>query len=242
MDCSNLHKHEGEFVDSHGPTTTGKSDGFALITVLFTLAIVTTLMTFATTNAVNHARQMTVERQIAQTAFEDAELAELAMAWRATADRDVAEMTVEFGDVSKIIHFEDVGAKIDLNTAAPPLLEALFGPGDFDTNAYAKYLEWRRSGRRLQRISDLTRIAGLSPEKLGAYQAFATVYSGRRGISLRHTSDATETFLGSLEISGFDMPDTSPSGVNFDLLVADTVRLGWYFATVSVAEQFRRMH
>lgn len=80
---------------------------------------------------------------------------------------------------------------IDLNTAAPDIVERVVEAFELGPEAMTDYIAWRRSGRRLLRVGDFLRVTGAGQERLAELLAVATVHSGRRGIA----------------------PDVAPSGV-----------------------------
>ena len=204
-------------------------------------------MSVAVVRSLNHARQVASERQLILNTYRHAELAALAMAWRNLPDNEGDLLEVTAGGLDHTIRFEDVGGRIDLNTASPILIEAVLRSDDFADDALENYRTWRRTGWRLQRISDLTRIAGLAPEDVDKFAGVTTVFSGRQGIAIADINSATREFLEtSVHLSEARLgawPDalsTPASGVNFDLVFENPSSGGKTpFATVSITEQSR---
>lgn len=105
-----------------------------------------------------------------------------------------------------------MGGLIDLNTGAPDMLERVVEAFELGPEAMADYIAWRRSGRRLLRVSDFLRVTGAGQEWLVELQATATVHSGRRGIA------PDVAAAGVLEMLGEDLLPawlSPPSGVNY---------------------------
>ena len=159
--------------------------GFALITVLFSLAVLTILFSTASVRSVNHLRNAAVDVRLAIENTQRMDVLRLA-ARHANADGENA-FTAVIGDVEWTIQLKDVGGLIDLNTAAPELLERLIldlgGDAMIATEALNRYQDWRRDGGRLARTSHFLRVTGLVQEHRERLRQVATVYSGRRGIA-----------------------------------------------------------
>lgn len=160
------------------------TDGYALITVLFSLAIITILLTSASRLNINHARYVSDQTVLANRLSEAETFLNLSVAeWRLQGKPQL--VSFEFQGESYVTEFQDVGGLIDLNTASPSLLFTLLTAVHIEnpTDVIAKYQAWRQQGFRLQRVSDFARVAGFSSEAAQRIGPFVTVHSGRRGIA-----------------------------------------------------------
>lgn len=154
--------------------------GFALVVVLFSLAILTLLFSAAST------------RSLASLQFS---AAEVVASSREQARIEVLDALVALGrpegDVlvwnGRTFRLQSAGGLVDLNTAAPELLERLLNGYGLDATARAdalqSYRTWRRTGFRLQRVSDFVRVSGLNGVDLPGLATLATVHSGRASLS-----------------------------------------------------------
>lgn len=148
--------------------------------MLFSLAILTLLFSAAST------------RTLASLQFSAAEIV--------ASDREGTRVEVldalialgrpdsnQFDWGGRSLRLQSVGGLVDLNTAVPELLERLLvGYGLSATaraDALQSYRAWRRTGYRLQRVSDFVRVTGLRTEDLPDLEYFATVHSGRARLS-----------------------------------------------------------
>ena len=157
-----------------------RKQGFALVVVLFSLAILTLLFSAAST------------RTLASLQFS---AAEVVAATRAADRVEVLDALVTLGRPEgdrlewdgRAVRLQSTGGLVDLNTGGPELLERLLvgyglsAPARAD--ALQSYRTWRRTGFRLQRVSDFARVAGLDPDTLPGIDRLATVHSGRATLS-----------------------------------------------------------
>lgn len=160
------------------------SGGYALITVLFSLAIITILLTSASRLNVNHARYVSDQNHLANRLPRAETLLHLAIAeWRV---QDAPRM-VSFRYIGETYsaEFQDVSGLVDLNTASPALLFALLTGLNIEDprGVIDDYHAWKREGYRLQRVSDFARVTGISPDSAQQLAPFVTLSSGRRGIA-----------------------------------------------------------
>ncbi|NSX56998.1 hypothetical protein [Parasulfitobacter algicola] len=151
--------------------------GFALVTVLFTLAILTVLLAVASERTMTRLQETSLDRQIALMGHTNRDALHLS----------IIDLINDQSPGFEGMLYQDVGGLIDLNTASPALLQRLFADitettADRD-DALRAYRTWRRQGRRLIRVDDLPRISGLPWSVITRLHQTATVHSGRTGIS-----------------------------------------------------------
>lgn len=176
-------KNEDEIKNSLWPAS--KSDtksGFALIVVLFSLSALTLIFGVATSNTITHIKAGQTNNALSLSFYEAAnQSATLLNA------RELEELPV---DMQTSYTLQPATGLIDLNTAAPALLELLLLGYGLDANqtsrALNNYRAWRREGRKLLRVSDFHRVSGLTRQQLPGLELIATVYSGRTGIAPEH--------------------------------------------------------
>ena len=191
--------------------------GFALIVVLSSLAILTIIFAVASSRTMSRLLDGATERMLAQRGATNRELLQLALQLKSTTQgRDKTEFTVSLNGQDYTLFLQDVGGLIDLNTAAPDMLERVVEAFDLGPDAMADYIAWRRSGRRLLRAGDFLRVTGAGQDRLAELQAIATVHSGRRGIA------PDVAAAGVLALLGEDPPPawlSPPSGVNYAVVL-----------------------
>lgn len=160
--------------------TASRKHGFALVVVLFSLAILTLLFSAASTRTLASLQFSTGEVLASDRVQVRVELLD-ALVTLGLPEGDVFVWSGRNADL------QSTGGLVDLNTAAPELLERLligYGlPATQRADALQSYRTWRRSGWRLQRVSDFARIAGLADTDLPGIKGLATVHSGRTTIS-----------------------------------------------------------
>lgn len=230
-------------------TLNGTKDqpGFALIAVLFSLVILVLLFGSAQKNFISHATFLG-----AQTHKENAEIvrqnieaiSQLYMA-------NLAPISVELNGQSITPEFIDVGGLVDLNSATPDLLTKLLlglklSPVQA-SEAVAALRTFRRTGARLNRVSDFHRITGLTATTLPDLITFATVHSGRRGVAPNESPLALlEVLTGMtgprdfLEANIKPVFTSPPSNMMFQVIVeTDQMAQNRYAAVVDTSEQNR---
>lgn len=163
--------------------------GFAIIVVLSGLLIVTALFAVASKRSIGHLNELSAEQSILENMNLDFALLEV------VSKLDAAEITESQTNQIALtpdltVYLQDVGGLIDLNTAHPNLLAALFDRLGFPYDATEKYVSWRREGRRLLRVCDIYRIVGTEDACTDQLKEIATVFSGRSGVSAREAPDA----------------------------------------------------
>jgi len=186
------------------------SKGFALITVLGGLAILTTLF------AVTMTRSQTDLSGLATLST---------LSERQRADRAALEQALVLegmgGEVAtgQTLRLEDLGGRVDLNTAPPALIQVLLDHMEADSQALTRWRNWRRAPRRFLRVSDFLRVTGVDPAQADWLRQVATVHSGRRGLAPDHVPAALlKVFPGGV------VPDAlhdAPNGRNFAVIVVE---------------------
>lgn len=198
-----------------------RTDGFALIVVLFSLLILTALFAIAQNRSLSHLHDAASEERLIRNGQLARDLLDLAIALRhASGDERVTAFPVEVDGEPAVMRLQDVGGLVDLNTASPALLALLADRLVLPSDALARFRAWRRTPRRALRVSDFARVTGLDDENLPALLQIATVYSGRAGIAPEVAPQAVLDMLGASRPE--DVPDTlrsPPSGANFVVTV-----------------------
>ncbi len=197
--------------------------------VLFSLAVLAVLFATASTRTLTSLQFQTAEVTAAKRFDGDvAALDALTTLGRPEGDQ------MAWGE--RMLRLQSTGGLVDLNTAAPELLERLLIGYDLSAperaEALSAYRTWRRQSRRLQRVADFARVAGIDPARLPSLERLATVHSGRSTLSgeqaplhlLTHLTGRQgerETLLSALppEVLG---PATAASFAVFD----DAKRIG----------------
>lgn len=203
--------------------------GFALIVVLGTLSIIALLFAIAGTRVLARMSGTDTEMTLARTSHETRALLELTLALYEAGDGQVptdVPLALELDDGPVVLRLQDVGGLIDLNTAAPELLDRLAAQIGLDPGALEAYRTWRRTPHRLQSTADFSRAATVDPALALRLQGVATVFSGRRGIAPEVAPEAVLELLsdrpGPRETLVSALPAdwiTGPSGANFEVIV-----------------------
>ncbi len=186
------------------------SKGFALIIVLGGLAILTTLFAVIMTRS-----QADLSELVTLTALSDRQRADLA----------ALEHALQMGEIDgsiitgQTLHLEDLGGRVDLNTATPALIQALLDHMEADGEALIRWRAWRRAPHRFLRVSDFLSVTGVDSSHREWLRQVATVHSGRRGLAPSHVPPALlVAFPGSVVPSELhDMPN----GRNFAVILVE---------------------
>lgn len=160
--------------------------GFALIVVLSTLSIVALLFAITSSQFLESLKGSEAELILAKRQQENQALAELALGvfGRGSNQSGPREpLVLQLNDREFTLVLQDVGGLVDLNTAAPDLLDALASSLDIPNDAVERYRDWRRTPYRLNSIVDFARVAEIPYEDGLRLREFATVHSGRYGVS-----------------------------------------------------------
>lgn len=162
--------------------------GFALITVLVSLATITLLFAAASTLTLTRLQDNALTHGIGRKAAEARGVIEGALAHYGSPDIDLSEpLVLHTADGDWRVALRDVSGLVDLNTASPALLAAIMPALGLDTSEASVALErlrtWRRAGNRLARVSDALRVMGLDAALGGELASIATVASGATGFA-----------------------------------------------------------
>jgi hypothetical protein len=152
--------------------------GFALILVLASLLILTTLFAIIQTRSLSYRFWATTEQTILTNQLHNQNTLRLAIALRIAHPDETA---FDLGKGNHII-LQDVGGLIDLNTATPELLDRLAKDIGVTPLGLRRYRAWRQAGHRVMRVTDFLRVTGASEAMEPRLRAAATVFSGRSGI------------------------------------------------------------
>jgi len=195
-----------------GSAISKQQGGFAIVVVLSSLLVLTTLFAIASQRSMTHIQTSDATLRLADRQNRDTAALTLLLELGAS---DTIPGTVRIDD--RLLKVQDVGGLIDLNTAAPELLEALFDNLDFPPDAARDFRDWRRIGRRLQRVDDLARITGASATAMVQLEHLATVFSGRRGIAVEIAPEELRNIMRNFP--GANRPDlaTAPSNINYTI-------------------------
>lgn len=188
------------------------SSGFALLVVLSVLAILTLLFAISSARSLAHLKYQRAEARLAADHFRDQELLKAIVQRGELSDLQTGETgSILLAGTFETYRAVDVGGLVDLNTAAPPLLEALFaglglGPQDLDV-----FRQWRQQSRRLLRVEDLGRIVDQDVDSARLLQS-TTVFSGRSGIALDAApDDVLDVFTENADPSQFGSQPSNSS-------------------------------
>ncbi|SFI65104.1 hypothetical protein [Jannaschia pohangensis] len=176
----------------------GFRSGFALIVVLMGLLMIAAVTTIAMQTRQATIFRSAVEGDLIVANASGADIVRLALSMK-MEDADIR--VVELGN--RQVELLDVGGLIDLNSAAPGLIDRLIERLGGGTAELAAYRTWRREGRRLVRVDDFIRVTGLVGVDIDLRKV-ATVHSGRTGIS---PEVAPSDVLDLIGMSENDLPE-----------------------------------
>lgn len=162
--------------------------GFALVATLSLLLVITTLFLAAGALTMRNIQSQADLGRLTLSGAEEAAILRLATQSFGATDADLQQpLELEGQAGAVLVQLSDVGGLVDLNTAAPLLLERLLAGYDLAeadrTTALSAFRTWRRAGNRLARVSDFFRVTDLDPLVVQGFEQFTTVYSGRPGIA-----------------------------------------------------------
>jgi type II secretory pathway component PulK len=184
-------------------TARNARSGYALIVVLFSLTVLTLIFGTASTRTLTHVQRNHSNLVLAKQFETRAATAELLLDLGSQTLFDPESQVWQLQQLQGIT-LQPATGLVDLNTASPALLRLLLEgyelPDVQIREALEAYRTWRRQGRKLLRVSDFYRAAGLTADVLPKLASFATVYSGRTGITLEQApTDLLQRLLGSDE-------------------------------------------
>ncbi|MES0863753.1 hypothetical protein ABLN87_15495 [Ruegeria sp. SCPT10] len=163
-----------------------RNQGFALIVVLSTLSIVALLFAITSNRFLAGQAYTEAELELGRFQQENQALAELAIGVFGPGSNQIDPQTslvFQQNGRELTLILQDVGGLIDLNTAGPELLNALFKALEIPDAAVEQFREWRRKSYRLHSVADFARVADTPYEDGLRLREFATVHSGRFGIA-----------------------------------------------------------
>lgn len=198
--------------------------GFAIIVVLSFLLILTVLFAIATKRNQTQISTLSSEQTLLERQSEAVALLHIAANLNPELLISGEPITVPFGDGERTLIVQDVGGLIDLNTAAPDLLQLVFNHLELDEESVQKYRDWRRDGKRLLRVQDFLRVTGADPAKLDVLLQISTVHSGRRGLAVEHVPEELRQVLVASVISISSGLETAPSRVNATVYQLDNLQ------------------
>lgn len=190
-----------------------RRSGFALIVVLASLLVLTTLFAIASQRSLAHLQTHSADQVLALRQAKDAEI--LTMLLKLTDEQFQGLDTALPASLGRNLAVQDVGGLIDLNTARPQVLGWLFDALKFPPGANEKFRQWRKQGQRLTRVDDLIRITNADPEVLPNLTKIATVFSGRHGIAIEVASAEVQELIAAQATVLPNELITAQSGVNF---------------------------
>lgn len=180
-----------EFSSPHKLKNTGRQ-GFALIVVLSALLVLTTLFAITQTRSMTTLQASALERLLLSQSQRDEDLLRLAIAYR-LASPDDTQFEVPEGQLI----LQDVGGLIDLNTAAPELLDRLASGLGISNERMTAFRDWRRVPHRTLSTNDFARLTGIAPVDRARLMQLTTVFSGRSGIAPDFAPDSVWSVIGS---------------------------------------------
>ena len=156
--------------------------GFALLTVLFGLAIVTVLISASLSRTIAHVQitKAATKELEARARFEGA--VEIAGRMLAESGGVMPQepVSIEIGGESMTVEIRDVHSLVDVNTAREDVLAALFDGHGEDGAAIAKQIVAKRvPARSWTSPEELVRLGVVSPRVYQQAQKKMTVWSGK---------------------------------------------------------------
>ncbi|WP_170328202.1 hypothetical protein [Ruegeria arenilitoris] len=183
-----------------------RKQGFALIVVLSTLSIVALLFAITSSRFLTKLTTSEAELELGSRQQENRVMAELALDVfsEGVGQVDPREPLVfQQGGRELALVMQDVGGLVDLNTAAPDLLDALCASLSIPSDAVERFRKWRRTPYRLHSVADFARVAEIPYEDGLRLKEYATVHSGRFGVAPDLApGDLVERLVGSVSLGG----------------------------------------
>jgi len=168
-----------------------KRSGFALIVVLFSLSVITLLLTMSQGQMLRNVETLAAQQVIAG---KPNQVRSILQAHVLRFDPRQPQGSVSFGGGTYDINLQNVGGLIDVNSAPTELVELMVRSLELaDTEAaLSKIMGRRQINAPFQSLSEVASDIGVDAAQL---IDIATVYSGRPGLDPRHVSDAVEELL-----------------------------------------------
>lgn len=220
--------------------------GFALIVVLSTLGVIAVLFAISSDRIVARVGETRIETRLLIRGHDSRDLLRLATESFGVSEQSLAVdqlLPVKTARGNGVLRLKDVGGLVDLNTAAPELLDHLADALDISAAALSDYRRWRRKPHRLVRVSDFVRLTGADPETGELLQQIATVYSGRQGVSIKDAPDILLSVITGESASRKTLeqrfPDQwvgSASGSVFDVWLQDDLRTERRIGTIRLGD------
>jgi len=166
--------------------------GFALITVLFSLAIITLLLTASSHNVMRNLQFLAAQKAIAEKPLVTRSVLQ---AYMVANDPRNGSASVGYGGESYRVEVQNVGGLIDANAASMELIEVLIGA--LELEASDRVLALIKSRRQSNdSFGSLREFASEIDVDVSDLTDLATVYSGRSGIDLGEVSRGFSEIIG----------------------------------------------
>jgi hypothetical protein len=169
------------------PKARNSQAGFALVVVLSMLLVATMLFATVQSRRLAELRYGATDRLILERQLQNEDILRLAMALR-LSEPDTTSFSITLGGVSHQVSLQDVGGRVDLNSASPELLDRLARSFGIDEVGMTKFRTWRQVPNRLLSVADFLRLTELPVTSLVQLTAAATVHSGRVGVARDHAT------------------------------------------------------
>ena len=161
------------------------SRGYALIVVLSTLSLLALLFAMTSLRSLSNIHFFETEKKILVQNERKTHLLRAALsALKSDSARVAQGVQITWSEENVELEFQDVGGLVDLNTADLTTLHVLFDHLELNREALDRYVAWKQSGSDLVRLETFLQIVE-APEGLSSLlHTSATLWSGRRGISI----------------------------------------------------------
>ena len=169
-----------------------KNSGFALITVLFSLAVITLLLTVSQQQVMRNIEALSSQKIIASKPLK---VRSILQAYLVANDPRNGPASVGYDGETYRVEVQNVGGLIDVNAASMELIEILLGALDVaDARRTLAMIEARRqSNDPFMSLLEFSSEIGIAVAEL---TDLATVYSGRSGVDPREVSKGVSELLG----------------------------------------------
>ncbi len=198
------------------PREKQRQAGFALVVVLFSLIVLTTLFAVSQQRVLAHNQSAMAERDLLVREQHRRSILAVALAMK-TADPSLTGFEITIGADPVSARFVDVAGLIDINTASPVLIELLVSELDLAPETLENYRRWRRDGQRFSATPDFLRVLGADPARRAELSRLATAFSGRPGVALAHAPERLAARLRGTNINP-SLLDAAPSNERYLVL------------------------